>query len=89
MEDARSGRIVLRLEVEPDADPIRGSLEGAGGELEFVGWVGLAEALGRICGGRGEQRLGVAPHDDPPPVREPVSNGESSPRTQEGTHESQ
>jgi hypothetical protein len=47
-EDGRSGRIVLRLEVERDADPIRGSIEVAGGELEFVGWVGLANALGQI-----------------------------------------
>jgi hypothetical protein len=56
-EDGRSGRIVVRLEVEPDADPIRGSIEAAGAEVEFVGWVGLADALGQILvgssGGRG------------------------------------
>jgi hypothetical protein len=41
--------VELRLDVDPDADPIRGVVSaGDGGEAhEFVGWLGLAAEIER------------------------------------------
>jgi len=39
-------RRLVTLEFAPDADPIEGRIEDAGGKgHEFVGWLGLAAAL--------------------------------------------
>jgi len=47
MDDER--HVELRLDVEPDADPIRGVVSAAdGGEAHaFVGWLGLAAEIER------------------------------------------
>jgi hypothetical protein len=41
---------VLRLELElaMDREPIRGTLRSGGCSEEFVGWLALADALGRL-----------------------------------------
>jgi hypothetical protein len=47
--------VELRLDVDPDADPIRGVVStGDGGEAhEFVGWLGLAAEIERTLRGGG------------------------------------
>lgn len=38
----------LVLEVDPRTEPISGHLEGSAGNVEFVGWLGLASALEQL-----------------------------------------
>lgn len=53
--------LVLRLELDRNAEPIRGLLKTAADDLEvpFTGWVGLAAAIETALGER--EKLG----DDP------------------------
>jgi hypothetical protein len=45
---AEDHRVALRLDVDPDADPIRGELRSGGGAARaFEGWLGLAEEIER------------------------------------------
>lgn len=45
---AEDHRVALRLDVDPDADPIRGELRAGGGAARaFEGWLGLAEEIER------------------------------------------
>jgi hypothetical protein len=54
-------RTVLTLEIDLDAEPLRGVLrDGDGRGSAFAGWMELTLAL--------ELRLGEARGDDPPPV---------------------
>ena len=40
---------LIQLEIEADADPIRGTIRAEpGASVEFHGWVGLAAALERL-----------------------------------------
>jgi hypothetical protein len=48
MDAEKPDRIAFRVEVERDAEPIRGTIHTPEREHEFVGWVGLARALERI-----------------------------------------
>ena len=49
--------IVLRLEVDRDADPITGSLrDGSQHEQRFTGWLGLTNAIESIRARDGETR---------------------------------
>jgi hypothetical protein len=44
-------RMILRLELEPDAEPIAGRLSGESGPaVAFIGWVGLAAAIEQALG---------------------------------------
>lgn len=52
MPDDRN--VALRLDLQPDAEPIRGRIANETGEIrEFVGWLGLANALERIVDSTG------------------------------------
>ena len=43
------GRVTLELDLDPSSDPIRGLLTDATGtKQEFVGWLGLATAIGEL-----------------------------------------
>ena len=51
--------IVLRLEVERDADPITGTLtDGAEDEQRFTGWLGLTNAIESIRAAHGQESRG-------------------------------
>ena len=58
-------QIVLRLEIEPGSDPIRGKLRLTSGTARpFGGWVGLAAAIDwAIRGERREAANGRRPPD--------------------------
>jgi hypothetical protein len=46
--------VALRLDVDPDADPIRGVLTAQDGAAhDFVGWLGLASEIERTLRGDG------------------------------------
>jgi hypothetical protein len=54
-------RVAMTLELDSTAEPIRGILTSASGDAhEFVGWLGLADAIERLL-----------PHDDPPTASRP------------------
>ncbi len=63
---AKDDHVLIRLELEPRAEPIRGVIS-ADGVLarEFVGWLGLADALERIIALPGDDRRGTAEPDAP------------------------
>jgi hypothetical protein len=47
--------VALRLDVDPDAEPIRGLLTAGDGHAHaFVGWLGLAAEIERTLRGDGE-----------------------------------
>lgn len=49
---AEDHRVELRLDVDPEADPIRGELRAEGGAARaFEGWLGLATEIERTLRG--------------------------------------
>jgi hypothetical protein len=55
--------LTVTLEIELDSQPIAGRLRGAGGEIDFAGWLGLAAALERAL-----EDATVARHEAGPPL---------------------
>ena len=54
--------VALRLDVDPDAEPIRGVLTAGDGDAHaFVGWLGLAAEIERTL------REGAEADAEPPP----------------------
>lgn len=53
----------LVLEVDPRTEPISGHLEGTSGNVDFVGWLGLASALEQLLRGSAEDEQAAPPSD--------------------------
>jgi len=65
---------VLVLRIEPEAEPIAGTLSEEGGEAHpFRGWLGLARAMERVIGD-GPPAAGPSPDRALEPGRDPLDD---------------
>lgn len=66
---------VLVLRIEPEAEPIAGTLSEGGGEAHpFRGWLGLARAMERVLGDGPRAPACPSPNRDLEPGRDPLDD---------------
>jgi hypothetical protein len=61
--EAQGTLLKVELELELDREPVRGQVRSGGRSEGFVGWLGLAETLGRLGSG---SNVGSSPTRTPP-----------------------